>query len=227
VRPAAAIALALALLAGCGSSDRVEQIEAETKKLESERVEASVVTAAQGEADTAEQRLAATKKELELLNAEVQHLNERKRQLEAAIAREGELAAQAQTQTAALQQKTALELAEVDKKDEEIAAKRTRALWVRKQAAVLAREIRPGDPAWATARRVKSLEELVSKVSDEYPDDPVVAELAAQSERSVEDPAQAGALAAARAARLRDRFTRVYDLDTPEVAAGTKEPAPN
>jgi len=225
VKPAA-LSLVLLLLAGCGS-DRLEQIEAETKKLESERVEVSVVTAAKAEADVTEQQLATTRKTLDLVHTETQHLSERKLQLEAAIAKEGDLAGQAQTQTAALEQRTAAELAEVDKKDAEIAAKRTRALWVRKQAAVLAREIQPGDPAWATARRVKSVEEFLAKVASEYPDDPVVADLAAQSDQSVGEPAQAGALAAERAARLRDRFTRVYELDTPEVAAGAKEPVAN
>jgi hypothetical protein len=226
VKSVAALSLVWVLLAACGS-DRLEEIEAETKKLQSERVEASAVTAAQAEADAAEQRLATTKKELDLLHAETQRLTDQKQKLEAAITKEGELTAQAVSQTAQLAQQTAAELAEVDNKDKEIETRRARALLIRKEAAALAREMRPGDPPWATARRVKSVDEFLARVATAYPDDPVVAELVAQGDQSAGDPVQAAALAAEKAARLRDRFTRVYELDTPDVAAGAKEATTN
>jgi hypothetical protein len=216
--------LVVACLVGCGS-DRVAEINAEIQKLSAERVEASVVSAARSEAAAAERRLAETKAALEPLRAEAKQLAGRKAQLEAALAHEGELAEHARAETAATQQATAAELAEAEKKDGEIAQARARAMGVRQQAAVLAREIRPGDPAWATERRVKSVTEFIAKVAHDYPDDPVVADLAFFGDESVNDPVEAGALAAQKAARLRDRFTRVYDLDTPDVAAGESAPS--
>ncbi|HTF36159.1 MAG TPA: hypothetical protein VK714_20955 [Myxococcota bacterium] len=211
--------LVVAFVGGCGS-DRVAEINAEIQKLSAERVEASVVSAARSEADAAEQRLAETRAALEPLRVEAKQLASRKAQLEAAVVHEGELAEHARADTAATQQATAAERAEAEKKDGEIAQARARAMGVRQQAAVLAREIRPGDPAWATERRVKSVTEFIAKVARDYPDDPVVADLALSGDESVNDPVEAGAIAAQKAARLRDRFTRVYDLDSPDVAAG-------
>ncbi|HBZ70540.1 MAG TPA: hypothetical protein DEP35_12750 [Deltaproteobacteria bacterium] len=216
--------LLCALLVACGP-DRVAEIDAEIEKLSAERVELSVVTAARSEADAAEHRLAEAQAGLDRVREEGKRLANEKAQLEAAIAHEGELVEQARGEIAAAQQATATELAEIDKKDGEIAQARARAMGVREQAAVLAREIRPGDPAWATERRVKSVQEFIAKVARDYPDDPVVAELARSDEQPSADPAEAGALAAQKAARLRDRFTRIYDLETPEVSAGAKAPA--
>lgn len=211
------------LLAGCGP-DRVAEINAETDKLTAERVEASVVSAARSEAETAEHRLAEVQTLLDQSREEAKQLGDRKAKLEAEIAHENELTEHARADTAATQAATAAQLAETEKKDGEITQARARALGVREQAAVLAREIRPGDPAWATGRRVRSVTEFIAKVARNYPDDPVVAELARSDEESA-DPVEAGALAAQKAARLRDRFTRVYELDAPEVAAGDRAPA--
>jgi hypothetical protein len=221
----AAWILVCAWLAGCGP-DRVAEINAEIAKLTAERVEASVVTAARSEADAAEQRLAATQVALEPLRAEGKRLAARKAQLLATVAHEGELTEHARAEIAATQQATAATVAETEKKDGEIVQAQSRAMAVREQAAVLAREIRPGDPPWATERRVKSVTEFLAKVSRDYPDDPIVAELARSGEESTSaDSLEAGALAAEKAARLRDRFTRVYGLDAPEVTAGERAPA--
>jgi len=207
------------LLAGCGP-DRVAEINAEMEKLKAERVEASVVNTARSEAEAAEKRLAETKAALAPLEAEGKRLGARKAELEATMTKEVELVERARGELAATQQATAAELAETERKDGEIAQVQLRAMGVREQAAVLAREIRPGDPLWATERRVKTVREFIAKVARDYPSDPVVAELAQPDGESVADPVEAGALAAQKAARLRDRFTRVYNLDTPEVAAG-------
>ncbi|HME71555.1 MAG TPA: hypothetical protein VKM54_17040 [Myxococcota bacterium] len=221
MRDAAAVLLCV-FLAGC-EPDRVAEINAEIEKLTAERVEASVVSAAHSEAEAAEHRLAETRGALDQLREEAKRLGDRRKELEAAVARESELTERARADTATTQQATAAELAETEKKDGEIGLVRASAMGVREQAAVLAREIRPGDPAWATERRVRSVTEFIAKVARNYPDDPVVAELA-QPEQSA-DPVEAAALAAQKAARLRDRFTRVYNLDTPEVAAGEQAPA--
>ena len=209
---------------GC-EPDRVAEVNAETEKLKAERVEASVVSAARSEADAAEHRLADAKATLDQLQKDAVRLGDRKKALDAGLAHEGELAGRARTDTASTQQATATEQADTEKKDGEIALARSRAMGVREQAAVLAREIRPGDPAWATERRVRAVKELIAKVAREYPEDPVVADLAQPEDTP--DPVEAGALAAQKAAQLRDRFTRVYNLDTPEVAAGEKAPAPS
>jgi hypothetical protein len=201
----------------------VAEINAETEKLAAERVELSVVTAAHAEADAAEHRLAETKTALAKLQEDGKQLADRKTQIEAAVAHETELTERARSEIVATQQATAAENADTQKKDDEIAQVKARAMAVRQQAAVLAREIRPGDPAWATERRVRSVTEFIEKVARSYPDDPVVAELAHSDEST--DPVEAGALAAQKAARLRDRFSRVYDLAVPEVAAGQKAPA--
>jgi len=217
--------LLLCLLAlGC-EPDRVAEVNAETEKLKAERVEASVVSAARSEGDAAEHRLADAKATLDALQKDAARLGDRKKALDAALAHEGELAERARTDTASTQQATATEQADTEKKDGEIALARSRAMGVREQAAVLAREIRPGDPAWATERRARAVKEFIAKVAREYPEDPVVADLAQPEDTA--DPVEAGALAAQKAARLRDRFTRVYNLDTPEVAAGEKAPAPS
>jgi len=207
------------LLAGCGP-DRVAEVNAEIEKLKAERVEASVVSAARSEAEAAEKQLAETKAALEPLQAEGKRLATRKAELEATLGKEAELTQRDREETAATQQATAAALAETEKKDGEIALVQQRAMGVREQAAVLAREIRPGDPPWATERRVKTVAEFIAKVARDYPDDPVVAELAQPDGESASDPDEAGALASQKAARLRDRFTKVYKLDTPEVAAG-------
>ena len=221
----AAWTLVCALLIGCGP-DRVAEINAEIEKLTAERVEASVVNAARSEADAAQKQLAATQAELEPLRAEGKRLADRKAELLGSVAHEAELTERTRAEIAATQQATAAAVAETEKKDGEIVQARSRALAVREQAAVLAREIRPGDPPWATERRVKSVTEFIAKLSRAYPDDPIVAELAHSGEDSTAgDSLEAGALAAEKAARLRDRFTRVYGLDTPEVAAGEKAPA--
>jgi len=224
VKSAARI-LAIALLAGCGS-DRVDEIHAEIEKLTAERVENSVVSAARSEADAAEKWLTETQSALEEQRAAGKKLAEQKAQLLAAATHEGELTEHARAEILTTQQATAAQLAEADKKDGEIAQVRARAMAIREQAAVLAREIRPGDPAWAMERRVKSVTEFIAKVAKAYPDDPVVAELAQPEAGSASDPVEAGALAAQKVARLRDRFTRVYNLDTPEVAAGKSAPTP-
>ncbi len=220
----AARILVCAWLVGCGS-DRVAEIHAEIEKLRAERVDASLVSAARSEADAAEQHLAATQAAVAEQQAEGKRLADQKLQLLATVAREAELTEHVRSEIAETQQATALEVAETEKKEGEIVQARSRALAVREQAAVLARELRPGDPPWATERRVKSVREFLAKVSREYPDDPVVADLARSGEESAtEGSADAGALAAEKAARLRDRFTRVYGLDAPEVAAGERAP---
>jgi hypothetical protein len=220
----ASVFLLCVFVVGC-EPDHVAEVKGEIEKLKAERVEASVVSQAHSEADAAEKRLAETKATLDQLRKEAVGLGARKKELESALAREAELTEHLRTDTATAQQATAAEQAESEKKDGEIALARSKAMGVREQAAVLAREIRPGDPAWATERRVRAVTEFIAKVAHAYPDDPVVAELAQRED--VEDPVEAGALAAQKVARLRDRFTRVYNLDAPDVAAGEKAPAPS
>jgi hypothetical protein len=220
----ASVLLLCVVVVGC-EPDRVAEVSAEIEKLKADRVEASVVSQAHSEADAAEHRLGETKATLDQLRKEAVGLGAREKELEAALAHEAELTEHARTDAATARQAAAAEQAETEKKDREIGLARSSAMGVREQAAVLAREIRPGDPAWATERRVKAVTEFIAKVAREYPDDPVVAELAQPEDAA--DPVEAGALAAQKAARLRDRFTRVYNLDTPDVAAGEKASAPS
>src|SRR5262249_16379098 len=87
---------------------------------------------------------------------------------------------------------------------------------VRDQAGVLAREIRGDDPGWATARRLQSANEFVAQTARSYPDDPVLAALAAQPiQVARDDPkalARAAAVRATRAASGQRRLSRIYEL---------------
>jgi len=217
-----AAALFLLVAVSC-TNEKAESLRAEIEKLRKERVEKGTVEKARQESAEAEALLASSRKALEQARSDLEkqqaELDKARAEMAAEVSRNAELQAQI-ADTARRAQEQAAQGQELDAK---IARAKARAGWVRDQAAVLAREIRPEDPSWATARRLQSLSEFVEKVRAEFPDDPVVAEIA-RGVGGAADPTPDRARAAAeKAARLRDRFAAVYELPPPSVADAKKE----
>ena len=211
-RSAAALAISFA---AC-DSERLDSLQAELEKLSQERVETSAVENARKDADEAERELTGLREQLESARHRQGDVDARRQQLEQSIAREGNAALSVRDEIVAVQQETADEVRRAADLQQEIDQAREHARFVRDQARVLAREIRADDPDWATARRVRSANEFVAQAAREYPDDPVLAALAAQPVKVPQGDAAAIARAAAataqRAARVQSRIARIYEL---------------
>ncbi len=205
-----AAALVLACVLGCGDDPR-DGLASDIAKLKQERVEKGMEENAVREADAAEASLARAKAALDARRTAAAAVEAKRDALRAELEREAArgtaLEADARRQDARAQSA----MKEAEELEGRLAAERQRAARLRDQAAVLAREMRPGDPAWAVERRMQSLRQLLAHLAQQYPADPVLAELA-QEKPSPE-------AAAAAAMRARDRLNAVYDLAAPEIAA--------
>lgn len=205
--------LLLLLLAGCGD-DRVQALRAEIAQLGEERIEPAMLENARAESEAVARELDTLREAHASAQAERDAAAERMASLreraEREAARHGVLR-DAAAQEVRRSQELAAQLADVMRA---VTAAQERAEWARAQAATFARELRPEDPSWATQRRLASLREFARALRLEFPDDPVVAQLAGELEGEL-PPLEA----AAAAARLGERFARVYRLDAPAVAA--------
>jgi chromosome segregation ATPase len=208
-------------LAACGP-DPVAPIAAEIEALKAERVELGAVEKARAEAKEVEQALAAADDALAASRDASGVLAARQAELAAAIAAEETRTAAAMAATLKAGDETRAEAATTARIEGEIASTRERARAVREQAALFAREIRAGDPTWATERRARAASEFLDRAASEYADDPVVQSLASAS------TGLAPADAAQRAARLRDRLDAVYGVSPEAVGAAppAEPPAP-
>lgn len=217
-----AVALSLCALAlvACGA-DRLAELDVEMKKLEKERVPFDALEKARAEADDAEASLAALRDSLAASERLEAQSASRRDALHQDLARErAELEADGPRIEEA-RQAIAHALDETKRLDAEVASVREGARLVRDQAAALERQLRPGDAAWATERRLTVLDEFLKNVAGAYPDDPIAKSLAREKVAEGGDVEARAAAGRARAARLRDRFTRVYALDEPATAVGT------
>ena len=215
-----AAAVALFLAASACTNERAESLRAEIEKAKKERVEVATIEKAKAETAAAETALAASRMALEQARADGAKAESERDQLRAALAAEVARNDRLRSEIEAVARRAQEQAAHGQELDASIDRRRARATWVRDQAATFAREIRPGDPDWATARRLDALREFVAGVASEYPDDPVIAELArvqAPAGASLADRARASA---DEAAKVRDRFAAVYELAPPDVAAG-------
>jgi chromosome segregation ATPase len=225
VKPVALALVALLLLAAGCPNEKADALRAEIAKLKDERVESSAVEKAKQEAAEAESALAALATQVEDARTELAKREAERDQTKAAIDAELARNARLRGEIDAVARRAQERAARGQELDAQIAAVRERATWVRDQAAVLARELRPDDAAWASKRRLDSLAEFSERVAKEYADDPVAAAIAEQpirSEKPSPDEVRAGA---EQAARLRDRFASVYELPSPDVAANATEAA--
>jgi DNA repair exonuclease SbcCD ATPase subunit len=209
-----AAGVALSMIA-C-ESDQLNALNAEIAKLQENRVQTSAVDGARREADDAERELAALREQLESARQRQGDVTARREKVERSITGEGDTALSIRDQIVAVQQETADEVRRAADLQQQIDEARETARFVRDQAGVLAREIRGDDPWWATARRVQSANEFVAQTARSYPDDPVLAALAAQPiEVARDDPtalARAAAATAQRAERVQRRIARIYEL---------------
>lgn len=212
----AALLVAALLVSGC-RNEEVEALRAEIARLREERVERRAVDVAREETAAASAALDERTLQVESLREQLADREaERDRMLaafQAAVARNASLVAGVEAAAAEAQAAAA----EGQQLDAEIERARERARYVWSQSDVLARELRPGDPPWATERRVRALAEFLERVQQDHPDDPVV-EALADDARAL-DPREPGVATdgAALAARLRERFAAVYELPPPDV----------
>jgi hypothetical protein len=220
-----AIPLTLVIAVAC-TNERAESLRAEVEKLKKERVDKTLVEKAKQEAADAEGLLASSRKALEQARSDFEKQQAELEQARAALAAEVSRNAQLQTEIAEATRRAQEQATEGQDLDAKIARAKAGARWVRDQAAVLAREIRPEDPSWATARRLQSLAEFLERVRTAYPDDPVVAEVARGLGSALDATPDHARAAAEQASRVRDRFTTVYELPPPSVAAAKEEKGP-
>jgi DNA repair exonuclease SbcCD ATPase subunit len=214
-------------LAAC-RNERAESLQAELAKLKDERVETASIDKARQEADAEQAALTARKSDLEAARAELASAEAERDAARKAIDAESARNAALQAQNAEIVHGAQAAAARGQELDTDLGRVRARAAAVRDQAAVLAREIRPEDPAWATSRRLAALAEFSERLAKEYPGDPDVVALARAPIRA-EKPTRDEALAAsARAAALRDRFEAAYELPPagPSAAAAPDGTAP-
>jgi hypothetical protein len=208
--------LALAALA-CGP-DLAAEKQQEIEKLKAERVERVAVEKATGELAEVEARIAQAKEALAAKQAALAPLERSRDTLRAAAASErAKLPALAAAQAEALAEaKQALETAQ--QLDQRIERMQVRALRARDQMTLLVREIRPGDAAWATERRLATLREIVARFHTEWGDDPVLKDSAAElmAVTRPEVPPEKGREVASRVAA---RLTRIYALPESGAAA--------
>jgi chromosome segregation ATPase len=219
-RTAAALLIGLLALGGAACANKqAEALRAEIARLRKDRVEKGAVEKEQQEAARAGQALEAVQKTLAdarqaLAEAQAQR-DQAKADYDAAVARNAAL--RAQIEAVAVRARAAAERGrELDAK---ITTARSQATWVRDEAAVLAREIRPTDPAWATERRLDTLAQFLDQAARLYPGDPVLAELARTRIERKQPTAADARQGSELAARLRDRMAFVYDLDAPGAEA--------
>jgi chromosome segregation ATPase len=224
VKPVALALIALLLLAAGCPNEKADALRAEIAKLKDERVETSAIEKAKQETKEAEAQLAATLTQLEDANTEFAKREAERDQTRAAIDAELARNERLRGEIDAVARRAQERAARGQELDAQIAAVRDRATWVRDQAAVLARELRAEDVAWASKRRLDSLAEFSERVAKEYADDPVAADVARQPIRADEPTPEQVRAGAAQAARLRDRFATVYELPSREVAASEAAP---
>ena len=206
------------LVAGCANKE-ADALRAEIAKLKEDRVETTVVEKARQEAIDAESAVEASRvarDEAQAVIAKLEAVRDATR-----AANDAEIAhnANVRGQIDAVARRAQQRAARGQELDTQIASVRERATFVRDQAAVLAREIRPEDAAWASKRRLDALAEFAERVAKEYPDDPALADLAHAVVRVEQPDADQVRAAAEQAARLRDRFAAVYELPSPDLAA--------
>ena len=206
------------LVAGCANKE-ADALRAEIAKLKEDRVETTVVEKARQEAIDAESAVEASRvarDEAQAVIAKLEAVRDATR-----AANDAEIAhnAKVRGQIDAVARRAQQRAARGQELDTQIASVRERATFVRDQAAVLAREIRPEDAAWASKRRLDALAEFAERVAKEYPDDPALADLAHAVVRVEQPDADQVRAAAEQAARLRDRFAAVYELPSPDLAA--------
>ena len=206
------------LVAGCANKE-ADALRAEIAKLKEDRVETTVVEKARQEAVDAESAVEASRvarDEAQAVIAKLEAVRDATR-----AANDAEIAhnAKVRGQIDAVARRAQQRAARGQELDTQIASVRERATFVRDQAAVLAREIRPEDAAWASKRRLDALAEFAERVAKEYPDDPALADLAHAVVRVEQPDADQVRAAAEQAARLRDRFAAVYELPSPDLAA--------
>ena len=202
-------------VAGCANQE-ADALRAEIAKLHDERVDTAVVAKAKQEAVDAEAAIEASRVargEAQAAFAKLEALRDATR---AAIAAETARNEKLRGMIDAVAQRAQQRAARGQALDAEIARVRERAAFVRDQAAVLAREIRPEDAAWASKRRLDALAEFAERVAKEYADDPTLADLAHAVVRAEQPDADQVRAAAEQAARLRDRFAAVYELPSAE-----------
>lgn len=205
-------------------NEREGELRAELARTAEERVEITAIEAARAEADEVAARLDAGRAGLDDARAQVAKAEAERDALrsafDAAVARSGAL----QAEVGAVVSRAQEVATRGQRLDEEIERLRARATWARDQAVALAREIRPEDPGWATARRLDALAEFAERIAREYPGDREVVALAREPVRSAEPTPEQARDAASRAERLRDHFARIYELPAPEVAAKADAP---
>jgi len=212
-----AIALVLTALAAC-TNQRAESLRAEIAKAKDERVEIASIEKARKEADDAEAELAARRDALATAKKALEDATAERDATHAAVDAEVARNTQLQADIAAVVADAQSIAAHGQKLDDQLARERARATWARDQAAVLAREIRPSDATWATARRLDALAEFSERLAKEYPGDPEVVALAQEPIRASKPTADQVHAAVARAAALRDRFESEYDLRAADAA---------
>lgn len=214
-------------LAGCGPDPRVAPLQAEIAALEGERVEPNAVERAKADADAASADMEQARAKRDALGEHLGALRQEIASLEAAISRESRSTVAEYAAATALEEQLRNAATRGRALDERIAEIRARAELRRDQVALLAKEIRPNDPAWAIERRVRTLDELLAKLLEEYPDDRVLADVAAkrQSGLRAKPDERDTSHAAADAVRVRDHLTGAYDLGSvPTPAVATAAP---
>ena len=221
-RALAAGALLLAGALACGP-DRAAQLRAEIKQLKEARMERDAVAKARQEADAAEVASGERKAEVEKARAQAAEREAEVARLQSAfdaeVARNAQLRADVESEQQQIQQRAEA----ASRLEHQVAEATARGQWARNQADQLARELAIDDPDWAVERRLRALREFLAALAKEYPDDVVLAELAL-STRPVAASATGGSdtrtQAAGVAARVRDRFTRVYGLEAKAAPPG-------
>ena len=218
-RPALAAAVLLAGALACGN-ERADSLRAEIEQAHKDRVDAKAVEKAKHETADAETALSAGRSQLDAAKQDLAKLesdrDHARDALAAAVARNESVRAKIDEVGKHVQERSE----KGQELDAKIAAARARAGWVRDEASVFANEIRPGDPAWASTRRLDALADFAARVSAEYPDDVVSKDVARAPIRATTPSTDQLRAASAQAARLRDHFAATYDLPAPGVAAG-------
>lgn len=218
-----ALAASLALAAAC-TNEKAESLRAEIAKLGKERIEAGTVEKAKQEAADAEAALAASRAAVDQGRAELEKQEAERDRLKQGLAAEVARSERLRAEIDAAIRSTQAATARNQELDTKIGREKRNATAVRDQAAVLAREIRPADPAWATARRLDGLAEFLHRAAEQYPDDPVLKELAGTSIKRALPTADDARKGADLAARARDRLAGVFELSPPEETKQEHKP---